>query len=796
MLTLFHKEFRQHAVFVPAMILLCLCFQVAYQQGDRLFGYTITNDMFFYIAVVVAALYAGAAAALAYSTEHAEGTFTFLRKLPISPLTVAVGKIGWVLCGTVAVIIGNLMLTFAWTFGNVDGRIGLAGGFGIIEALVWGIFWSTRCRNPVHALLATYLCVTAVLVLFGNIFQPLNHHVADAYIAILPHRIAVVLFVGFFAAWGVARWFRYESTKPHITRLFPEHGTLFGYPQGVHVPFVALIFQHLWHASLIYPLGIFCFILFSLGSLFLMLDGLSMEGELWWQFGVVACVAGIVVFWGNIFGHDQRGDSYRMLSRLGIHEGTVWWSRMTPAFFLYIPVIATFTAYIAVEDRWLQQNWRSPLPSPFSWDVNWEAISGSVPIILSAWLAPVAVGAYLSISLRSQMMAIALTLVGVFVPFFWMMLGDTLFGVSPMWTTVPILIALIVASRLRATYWLRETYTWRSRLMPLVPVFATLLIVLVALPFVRIYSVPHVSWQQIDAFFEQAHIDGIERNPEKRTALIRYIAKHNAVPPEYKEIYERMTSGIGFDPHTISYEEYLLLQYLALSEQHRTAPPSHNRSSHWVREDFIRFMPWESVRADRQLRLQLVATLVEMGHLERQGRAGEIHRWCERSQWTHAFFDIRTWTDIHTWTRMRQQRPVLEQFQLASHLPRTFAAINRWYIEHETLPESLTELVEAGYLASIPTHSSIRRAPMQYHVNAPPPQTPLVFGRDAHFRFHHFGIIEPPHGAPGRVSVHIVGAPGTTLTPEQERRHFHTFREHGGTYLQFNRWYWVIVKPE
>jgi hypothetical protein len=49
--------------------------------------------------------------------------------------------------------------------------------------------------------------------------------------------------------------------------------------------------------------------------------------------------------------------------------------------------------------------------------------------------------------------------------------------ISPLLTTLPICIALLVASRMRATYWLRDMFTWRTRLIPLIPVVGTVLVI-------------------------------------------------------------------------------------------------------------------------------------------------------------------------------------------------------------------------------------------------------------------------------------------------------------------------------
>ena len=134
---------------------------------------------------------------------------------------------------------------------------------------------------------------------------------------------------------------------------------------------------------------------------------------------------------------------------------------------LYLPVGLCFTVGLFDEFR----------PTK---DINWQGFVWVAPFFLTVWLAPAAVGSFLSISFRNQMLTVALTAAGTLGIIILMFLIAFTFGYSPMWTTVPICIALLVASRIRAYYWIRETFTWRSRLIPLIPVFGVILAMFIA----------------------------------------------------------------------------------------------------------------------------------------------------------------------------------------------------------------------------------------------------------------------------------------------------------------------------
>ena len=240
-LTLFTKELRQHGVFAIAMVFLCLIFLIAYIELCRWDWYDVSIESLLGIAIFIAALYAGAAAAFAYSTEHVENTFVFLRKLPISWCTVACGKVGWVLCGTMLVLICNLFLAVACGIGvEIFSFIGtltggaygspwgepikvmtllLSVGLAVVEACVWGLFWTTRCRSQIHAFFAMCLCAIGTLYALTYFFAVAGTNLFEIYAEVALYRLAVIGIVALGAVWGMSRWFAFEAKRPLLARL-------------------------------------------------------------------------------------------------------------------------------------------------------------------------------------------------------------------------------------------------------------------------------------------------------------------------------------------------------------------------------------------------------------------------------------------------------------------------------------------------------------------------------------------------------------------------------------------------
>jgi len=797
---IFKKEFHQHGAFAVAMVCMCLFVQIGYVEWMKFTKVSIDGQWFFGIALFVTALYAGCAAALAYSTEHADNTFIFLRKLPVSWQAIACGKAAWVLCGTVFVLLCNLLL-YAGCIGTGyvteivadPSRTCAVLSVAMLEAFVWGFVWSTRCRSQVHALLAAGISAVVTLYLITYFFATQDYIAIRMYYEVIPHRLVALIPVALVAVWGMRKWFSFEAKRPLVARLYPEKMTL-AYPQRVQHPFVALVHHHIRHASILYLLGIFSMVVFSAGCLWIVfgfvfdIDSSEIINErnfsqdaIWWfgvllVLGTTSSVVGMLLYWATIFGHDQKQKSYQFLSRIGVHEGKVWWSRMLPAMVCYVFVIVCFAGSGTYCEFWSHKSRTLVI----DWKEFWQLYA---PMTCIVWLAPMAMGAFLSISFRSQMVAIALTAGGLCLPIVWAMFTMEILGCSAWWTTVPICVALLVASRIRAAYWLRENFSWRSRLIPLAPVFGVILAVVMAIPCVRVFSVPYVSWKQIDAYFDQAEFPNMHRNPEKRKALLQHIAKHSTVPPEYEK-----RSAMLYDYATLwelnafsdcTFEEFLLLN----CQTYRSWDDLFTRKF-WREQqkefDFypylrwLPYMPWEKLRAERIWRLNLVRGLVDAGWLQDAKATAIIkkHRNLKDrsvlSKWYAHFSVPGSWE---------------EQIVCSQQLRIVFRAIDKWYADHEnTLPESLDELVEGGYLSAFPEHPFTGEL-MQYFYHAMPPSDIIVT------RYANYGMV----GLGDR----------STLSQEQKDCHnkrykevSEAFPETGGTYLRLGKWVYLIVEPD
>ncbi|MDO5581325.1 MAG: ABC transporter permease [Planctomycetia bacterium] len=173
-------------------------------------------------------IYTFFASALSFVHELEDGTYLFLRRLPISNRMIAYGKILAILIGFVfmsIVISGTMFLLSVVCDYRITGNPQVAFaryGIGIAEAFCWGLFFSSRCKNQYKAILGTILCIllydgiiqdNTIHLLkidrqyFGNVEQMIIHP------AVLTAKLGFLLFLlpGLF---GTCRWFSHMERIP------------------------------------------------------------------------------------------------------------------------------------------------------------------------------------------------------------------------------------------------------------------------------------------------------------------------------------------------------------------------------------------------------------------------------------------------------------------------------------------------------------------------------------------------------------------------------------------------------
>ena len=172
----------------------------------------------FSFALIFPALYAVACGATMFAAEKEDGTYEFLRSLPVTVWRLLTGKLAFAVASTL------LLITALWSSGDfltkgrgVDGitELRLFGilGLAAIEGLAWGLFFSLILRRPLQAAILA-IAVTSLAVEFVvRTIMPFRHwDDILPYVNAIPYRGAIAAVVLLIDAGLVSRWLSTPSS--------------------------------------------------------------------------------------------------------------------------------------------------------------------------------------------------------------------------------------------------------------------------------------------------------------------------------------------------------------------------------------------------------------------------------------------------------------------------------------------------------------------------------------------------------------------------------------------------------
>jgi len=208
------KEYRVFRSFWLSLLVLVACAQLLAAKVP--YGYFHSAMALFGLAVGAAAFYAVGCCGAIFSTEHEEGTYDFLRTLPLTAPQVYWGKV------VLAVVSVAALLAVLWpiaVWGVEYARLqkpphwasitwGLW-GVAILEAIAWGILFSLLVARPLQAVLLSVTTVSILdhfLVSFVSDSQKMAFE-ADAYLPVIPYRLTLAAAVFLLDVWLGRRWY-------------------------------------------------------------------------------------------------------------------------------------------------------------------------------------------------------------------------------------------------------------------------------------------------------------------------------------------------------------------------------------------------------------------------------------------------------------------------------------------------------------------------------------------------------------------------------------------------------------
>lgn len=485
------------------------------------------------VALAAATLYAAGAAAVLFSVEHEERTYDFLRGLPATwqPLFTSkllVATVSAVALAAVLAILGmhpggHFRPPSADSVRDAGSVLGLA----IVEAVAWGTLCSLVFKRPLAAALTTIivgpLVVSWAVSVMSSSSVPLND--AASFAAAIPLRLAIVVALFALSTIMARRWLvtktaatstgtvssssilsalqnRIESMQARAARRIDRsHG---------RAMIVRLVWQS-WRESwkfLAAPvvLAAICLVIGLFGGH--LYDVTQRHPVLFpfLSFCLFCCLLASPVLLGALaFSADQRRGSVCFLAEHAATPRVVWLGRHivwsgTMLVLLTLIVIAAATLMTNVVQSHLQeyQRYHDEFDSvTYSWDARQlrDAISSGLYAGTTAmtflWfgaLAAYAIGQFCSMLLRSEILSAFTSLILAVVLIAWIA-ALIAWGLSSWLFLLPLVIAFMAATWLRAPYWIASRNSWRTWAWPAALIVGALAFLGVMLPQVRLNQV-------------------------------------------------------------------------------------------------------------------------------------------------------------------------------------------------------------------------------------------------------------------------------------------------------------------
>ncbi|HVC99154.1 MAG TPA: hypothetical protein VND64_36155 [Pirellulales bacterium] len=442
------------------------------------------------VAALVPALYALGCGATLFAVEREEETYEFLRTLPCTSAQVFIGKLALALASTLA-LIALLVFVAASGAGWQSPREGLieelavVWGVGMVEALVWGTFYSLLTRRPLQA--AVLAAATAISVPSVIGLNVLDH---GQFAAVARWRLCVAAAVFLVDVWLGVRWLRAPSRRRRrfaqwtgaVTRWWSVRAAraVAAKRRRLREPGWLTSFGRLvWHEGRqARALG-----LTLAGAAAVLIFAPRSDPDMF-----ALALLPLALMGGCVFQADQRGENFRFFAERGISPRTVWLSRqtvwltmllLTPPLLMFVDLCIVWQAWQAVtpinfhasENLWVRSLVENLRLVGLRMDIDASHRAQYLRLNFDSSNL-VGAGLVLAMTYSAGQLASMYIRRGIIACFGGLWLAGMLFawaglmlkiGAPWPWSIAPIPLVLLFATWLRAPDWLLERKDWRAR---------------------------------------------------------------------------------------------------------------------------------------------------------------------------------------------------------------------------------------------------------------------------------------------------------------------------------------------
>ncbi len=462
-LRLVWKEYRAIRLFWLCLVVLVIFIQWLMAVTIHVQGVVPQ----FHLALMAPALFALGCAGTAFAIEKEDGTFEFLRAIPISSQQLFISKLLLTVLASVAMYL-VLWLAAMWITGHATPALDrmfpdaqselLRNMLGLwlvaaLEAIVWGTLFSLITARPLLSICLAVTIGSTITHLLASHGQRQFGFELAAYARAIPLRVLVALIVGAIDVYLGLNWLHgrhrqkratgqvsaiaaapLTASSPcdiahvHVVLATPERPTMLAH----------LTWQHLRQS----------------GWLMILLTSLSIAAVIGIpeSVGILLTPVLAVLMGAFVFRADQEGHHFRFFVEHNVPPRLVWISRQIP--WLFALLVSTLIGFI-----WSMGYSKFALPRLHGLDdrSRLELLNAAMFILTSIGLA-YAAGQWTSMFLRSGLLAGFTGVLLTAVLCSWASLM-TLLHISWTWSVAPIPLVLLCATWLRAPDWIRENTT-------------------------------------------------------------------------------------------------------------------------------------------------------------------------------------------------------------------------------------------------------------------------------------------------------------------------------------------------
>lgn len=499
-LRLVWKEYRLQRAFWISMVVLAALFCAIVLWAARESEPEFRTIWLFDVALVLSALYALGCGATLFATEHEAGTYDFQRALPVSWHQFFFAKVTFAVASTLAMIglLSSLAAILAgFPLPDPQSQLELWAFWGpaVLEALLWGMFFSLLLARPLKAavLAGVAVSVSAGFAWVICLEAGARHH-HQPYLHLMGVRAVLISIIPVVTIWLGYRWFRERLIPlpqvglPRTHRKFTDEAarTLLDLTPTKGSVLGRLVWQHFRQSAgmlavltaLVVPLFL------TAVCLCVYVFGWMEPGEPSWHLwsgrwaGVVGLTAwvSVALAGGCTFLGDQRRRGFRFLAERGVRPGHVWLTRHS----VWAGAVLFWTAFtlpfylLAVARHF---------PSL-------HGLASSAGLVLGLVILAYAAGQLSSMFVSSGILAGTFSVMLAALLYCWAGLMAVL-DVPWLWSVAPIPLALLLATWLRTPHWLLERNTLRAWLPTVLALAVPTVAIATSVCMYRVYSVPY-----------------------------------------------------------------------------------------------------------------------------------------------------------------------------------------------------------------------------------------------------------------------------------------------------------------